>query len=293
MLHIELFHNLYTQTRETFQPARSAPWLEDIVSRSITTPYLVHQLLAFSALHMSTSRPNRQEFYRYYAARLQTQALSTFKETNLAVTHETCVPLFLFATVLGIHMLCDTLIYRENGDFHAFLKRFVDFFRLYRGARTILGEAWFMIEDTPLAPSLNLGKVTFTFDGHLSGGCAKLLDLVISANLGADLTDTYRQAIESLQMCFNVAEGSDERYARINGVTVWPILLKSEFGELLEQGRPEALVILAHYAILLHRFRDSWLFGDSGVYVIVEAGKCLGSEWEEWLRWPNEVLRFS
>ncbi|KAL3495135.1 hypothetical protein BJX62DRAFT_14640 [Aspergillus germanicus] len=344
MLHVELFHNLCTKTFETFDPTRSTPWLTDIVSQSATTPYLVNELLAFSALHMSTTRPPTQRsFYRYHAAQLQTHALSIYKTLNPRVTHETCVPLFVFAAVLGIHMLCDTLIYRDDNDadqerqqhhagetpsygtssnsshhqddddgFRAFLARFVHFFRLYHGVRAIIGEAWHIIQDTSLAPHFKYGMDLYKLPGRLGlgPGCAKLLGLVERANLGTDLTKTYKQAIESLQTCLNVIEGTagtpsgsgsesprqdttvHQHNAAINGVTTWPLLLEIEFGDLLEQGRPEALVILAHYGMLLHRFRDSWLFGDSGGFVVEGVTRFLGRGhgWEEWLEWPNEVV---
>ncbi|KAL4993337.1 hypothetical protein BDV10DRAFT_199702 [Aspergillus recurvatus] len=284
MLLVELFHNLYTETYATFDPVRSVPCLFELIGHSITAPYLVNELLAFSALHMSTIRPHQRELYRYHAAQLQTHALSIFKETNPRVTHETCVPLFLFSAVLGIHVLCDTLIYRENdGDLPTFLGRFVHLFRIYHGVRIIIHEAWFMIEDTPLGPALNLGKDLYALNGHLGPGCSKLLSLILSANL----------AIESLQACLNVVQGSedsDERHARIHGVMTWPLLLGIEFGDLLEQGRPEALVILAHYATLLHLSRDSWLFGNSGAFVIERVTGYLGAKWREWLAWPNEIL---
>ncbi|RAL17611.1 uncharacterized protein BO97DRAFT_334064 [Aspergillus homomorphus CBS 101889] len=289
MLHIELFHNLYTQIRTTLDPNRSIAWLADEVDYLITTPYLVNELLAFSALHLSTTRPKRREYYRYHAAQLQTQALSIFKESSPQVAQETCVPLFVFAVSLGIHTLCDTLIYRE-GDFAHFLDRFVHFFRLYYGVRTIVHESWHMIKDTPLAPSFSMGTDLYKFDGRLGPGSQSLLNLVDRAKLGTELTEIYRQAIESLQSCLNVIDGRKGSHVGINAVTTWPILLKTEFGELIEQRRPEALVILAHYACMLHQCKDCWLFGDSGAFVIQEVTGYLGPDWEEWMAWPNQIL---
>ncbi|KAL4811858.1 hypothetical protein BDW67DRAFT_189229 [Aspergillus spinulosporus] len=289
MLHMELFHNLYTRIRNTFDPNRSIPWLVEDMDYSFMTPYLVNGLLAFSALHLSTILPDRQEYYRYHATQLQTQALSIFKEASPPVTQQTCIPLFLFSTCLGIHMLCDTLIYREDG-FANFLDLFVHFFRVYHGVRTIVNKAWHMIQDTPLGPSFNIGADLYKFNGGLGHSCQRLLDLIYRAKLGTKLTELYKRAIESLQSCLNVIEKRDELHMGINAVTTWPILVKPEFGELLEQRRPESLVILAYYATLLHRFRDFWLFGDSGAFIIQEVTKYLGPEWDEWMAWPNQVL---
>jgi hypothetical protein len=288
MLHIELFHNLYTRIRTTFDPNGSIPWLADEIDYSVA-PYLVNELLAFSALHLSTTRPDRREYYRYHATQLQTDALSIFKESSPEVTRENCVHLFVFAAGLGVHMLCDTLIYRE-GDFAIFLDRFVHFFRVYHGVRTIVNKAGHMIQDTPLGPVFKMGTDLYKFSGCLGHGCQLLLDLICRANLGNELTGIYRQAVESLQSCLNVIEERGELHVGINAVATWPILMKIEFGELLEQRRPEALVILAHYACLLHRFRDFCLFGDSGAFIIQEITENLGPEWKEWMAWPNQVL---
>ncbi|OKL57056.1 hypothetical protein UA08_07397 [Talaromyces atroroseus] len=263
MLHVELLHNLYTRTQATFDPTRSISWLGEIVSHSITVPYLVNAMLAFSALHLSTLHQDKRDFYYYHAAQLQTHALTIFKETNAEVTEETCIPLFLFSSVLGVHMLCDTMIYRGN-NFDNFLTRFVHYFHLHRGVRTIVGEAWFMLNDSIVKPAFDIGKALYTSDGHLGPVCENLLNLISSAKLGTELTAIYRQAIQYLQSCYNVASRDDNQHAGINGAVAWPILVKLEFSDLLQQRRPEALIILAYYATLLHRFRDSWLFGDSG-----------------------------
>lgn len=293
MLHVELFHNLCTKIHDTFDPTGSIPWFAELLSQSITTPYLVNELLAFSSLHLSTQRPARRDFYHFHAAQLQTHALAIFNETNPEVTEENCLPLFLFSCVLGIHMLCDTLIYRES-NLDAFIPRFAHYLRLHHGSHTIIGQAWQLLNDSTLKPAFDIGRSLYRRDGPLGVGYEKLLGLVVAASLGNELTEIYRQAIETLQTCTNVADITDSETQKhlgaINGVITWPMLVKLEFSDLLGQGRPEALVILAHYAVLVHRFRESWLFADSGRFLIQEIGRCLGEEWEEWMAWPNDAL---
>ncbi|KAL4866014.1 hypothetical protein BDV12DRAFT_210738 [Aspergillus spectabilis] len=290
MLHAELLHSLYANTHTTFDPNRSIPWLAEIVSHSITTPYLVNEMLAFSALHLSTLRPHQRDFYHYHAAQLQTYALTIFKASNPEVTEETCVPLFLFTSVLGVHMLCDTLIYRE-GDFDHFMTRFVHYHRLQHGVRTVVAQAWSHLHDSPVKEAFDVGMVLYRFDGRLGPGCGKLLALIEEAKLGSELTATYQQSIQSLQACTNVANSDDAGYAQVNGVITWPAIASLDFSDHLQERRPEALVILAHYAVLLHQHRSSWLFADSGRFVIEGVNRYLGEEWEEWLRWPNQALQ--
>jgi len=291
MFHVELFHNLYTATLATFNPEGTFRWLSHTVGQSITTPYLANEMLAFSALHLSITMPHKRDFYHYHATQLQTQAVAIFKETNPALTHATSIPLFLFSATLGIHMLCDSLNYRRE-NFIEFLHQFAHYIRLHHGFRTIIREAWFILRSNPiLQPMFEDGIAIYEREGLPEPGCEKLLRLVTAAKLGPDLTETYRHCIMSLQKCINVTKYRTADMGGFNGVMTWPILIEVRFSELLEQRRPEALVILAHFAVLLHRFRDSWLFGDSGRFLIVEITQYLGKEWEEWLTWPNELLR--
>ncbi|KAL4819742.1 hypothetical protein BDW67DRAFT_181462 [Aspergillus spinulosporus] len=294
MLHVELFHNLYTNTYLTIDPGRFSPGLPGFLPYAVTTPYLVNEMLALSALHMSTLYPNKRDYYYYHAAQLQTHALAIFKDSNHQVTQETCTPLFLFASILGIHMLCDTLIYRDNdNDFDTFLSRFTHYLRLHYGVRTILREAWFLLRaaDSIVKPALDVGMELYRFDGILDPTLRELLDRIIASKLGQDLTDLYRQVIESLQICTNITNSEDQRHAAVNGVIVWPILVRPEYGDALAARRPEALVILAHWAVLLWRYRETWLFGDSGVYILESVAGSLGTEWETWLEGPRRLIQ--
>ncbi|KAK3322793.1 hypothetical protein B0H66DRAFT_620616 [Apodospora peruviana] len=67
------------------------------------------------------------------------------------------------------------------------------------------------------------------------------------------------------------------------------IFANEEQQELAGHG-PEALVVLAHYAVLEHRARDCWVVGGAGRFLIEAIGRCLGREWEAWLGWPRGVL---
>lgn len=66
--------------------------------------------------------------------------------------------------------------------------------------------------------------------------------------------------------------------------------MSPEFNELLVQKRPEALAILAHYAILLHWSRQLWVIKDGGEFLIKAIVKYLGSYWEPWMAYPLSVI---
>ncbi|KAJ5488975.1 hypothetical protein N7539_003865 [Penicillium diatomitis] len=283
MLHIELFYHLLSDTLPGLDVQLGETDLVGLVPHLLKAPYMVNELLAFSALHLSTRHPERCKYYRTLATQLQTHAIANFQEGGLVIDQETCVPAVMFSSIVGLHALCDSLVHREK-DFAHFVDKFVHCFRLHLGVRTVFTEAWAMIRQSVLKPLLADVERQHHFDGRLGLGCAKLLRLVQAANLGDHLTRIYKQAIEQLQVSANVFIPSAIAGSQFFGAG-WPLLVCSEYNDLLLQRRPEALVILAHYAIMLQCCRGSWIVGDGGHYIIQSTRDWLGSEWAEWLEW--------
>lgn len=124
-------------------------------------------------------------------------------------------------------------------------------------------------------------------DKFLGPECRRLLNLIISAQLGQSITDCYKDAIEHLQLASNSAK-RDSGFK--SPIIAWPVRVSDEYFDALVARRPEALIIFAHFAVLLHNIRDSWLSCDSGLYLIQSINAFLGPGWEEWMAFPNSVL---
>jgi hypothetical protein len=63
-----------------------------------------------------------------------------------------------------------------------------------------------------------------------------------------------------------------------------------EFITLIENQRPEALAILAHYAILPGRIRGVWWIEGWGMNLVTAAALVLGEERKSWIEWPVGVV---
>ncbi|RAL01715.1 Zn(II)2Cys6 transcription factor domain-containing protein [Aspergillus ibericus CBS 121593] len=290
MLHAELFFNAECAFRSLSKGTNG--WIDsaDVKRTIIATPYLMNEMLALSALHLSVVRSEDQKRYRRYAAQLQTHALGMYNQMRLDVNRETCVPLFLFSCILGMHTLCDVLVHREDTSFDEFLERLVHCFKLQLGIRVVIsGPTWSMLRESILKSPLENGEIMFDWNTELGPDCARLLNLIETAKLGDAITSTYRHALQALQVSINAAiRGSVKS---VNGVTGWSVMVTPEYVEHLALRRPEALVILAHYAVLVYWHRHLWLFGDGGRFMIEAISSYLGPDWAIWLEWPNRALR--
>jgi hypothetical protein len=299
VLHAELFHHFSTQTFPSISETgsgRSLP-LGEVIDYGLAAPYLLNELLALAALHLGIIRAPQKEFYRHHSAQLQNHALRIFHETEIDTSKSPSVPAFCFASILGVHLLCDTLVFRDdaNETFLDFLDRFIHYLRIHRGARTMIAGNWGALKQTSLEPVLSGSEASLrTKDEGRGDGdadvCNSLLARIRAAKLGAATTGTYEAAIESLQHSLNpsAAEGATA-IEKMHGAVAWPVMVSAEYTDMLAQRRPEALVILAHYAVSLHACRDMWVFGDGGEFLIRSIERYLGVEWAEWMEWPMRV----
>jgi hypothetical protein len=250
----------------------------------------MNEILSLSALHLSIVRPGQRDFYRHHSTQLQNYALSSFNNSPSQINDENYASIFLFAGILGLHMLCETLVYREN-DFESFLDQFVQYIVLHRGVRTVIGGGrWQLLQQTSLRPLLELGERMPSVEASLGPLCQTLLDRIKGLGHDENTTRTYQQAIQALQSAITATENRIPGANSVDVLIAWPVLVPREYIDLVAQRKAEALVILAHFGALVDTHKHSWVFCDGGQYLVDSISQYLGPQWEEWLHWPRQSL---
>jgi hypothetical protein len=286
----------------------TAPSLEDrpcdrehlriMMPAALSAPYLMHQILALSALHLSHTRVAEAKNYREEATALQTQALSLFNDTLAEITTENCVPMLIFASFLGLHSLAEAVSASET-DAEDFLDRFVAYLNLHRGVRSVTAQSWNFLTQSNLASILNraersLGTASSQAQERATLVANNLDSLLDHADMGTVSGTACRNAVSHLQLIYqselSAGEVSQEEQQSPGLIWAWPVLLSGDFTGLLMKRKPEALIILCHYAVLLHQHRRMWLVGNAGWMLIEAITRFLGTYWKQWLDWPNQML---
>ncbi|KAJ5545928.1 hypothetical protein N7494_003513 [Penicillium frequentans] len=285
ILHAELFCHLVTDTLPLIQADELGMANVQMLKCSSVNPYLMNELLALAATHISILRPSDRHLYRHHAAQLQNHALASFHSSNNPEKSEEHMSRFIFSSVLGMHMLCDTLNFRDP-DFTAFLDTFTHYLRIHCGVRPVIRDKWHILADTALGPILRHGASQLGPNTGLGPECSRLLQLVEKSLDYPNLSNRDRGLAKGLQL--GILYQFPGFYSV--GVHSWPVTVPPEYIDLLARRAPDALVILAHFAVILHSHRDNWLFGDGGRYLIQSISEFLGPDWEEWLVFPNQVL---
>ncbi|KAF5709232.1 hypothetical protein FGLOB1_6007 [Fusarium globosum] len=287
--HFALYHHLLTNrhTITSIDPSH-----ESIISHTmdyaLKAPYLINQLLALSALHLSNPPSLRQPYYQL-ATSLQTRALALFNEERQELSEESCVPMFLFSSLVGVHVLCDTL-QGPRESFGAVLDRFITYLSIHRGVRAVTKHSWHTIKNSGLAPILQQIEDAFPARDNEMEATA-ILHRMIDSNASLSSATKYHNAASTLQRSFSLhAALNQPNRRRFDAAIAFCLDVDDEYLELLKKRQPEALVILAFFAVLLHWNRSTWIFGDGGQYLIQSITAHLGLHWAEWLQWPNSML---
>lgn len=286
--HLELFHHFehsLVHDLNPFKPATDA-MMRRTVTESFSFPFLMDELLALSAAHRSSlmSDAARKETYLAEATRLQTRGLSRFNAVQAELSDENCVAVFMYSALLGLHVLFDTFSLRS--DFDAVMAKLVQCLSLHGGIRVIAATSWDKIH----------GELMGGDESHLvplepvkpDDECAPVWALLEQCDLSDEEKGDCQKATQALQFIFSRRERSSLRGAL--AIQEWAVRVPAGYIGLLNQRRPEAMVVLAYYAVLLHRDRDCWAIGDTGSYLIRAVTRHLGERWARWLEWPNGVL---
>ncbi|KAF2963425.1 hypothetical protein GQX73_g10150 [Xylaria multiplex] len=265
------------------------------VREAVQAPYLMDQVLAISAANMSVKRPHQARFYREEATYLQTRGLVSFNAAQASaseVTDNSALAGFVFAALLSQQVLFDTFSTRT--DFPTLLGRLVAALRICGGVRVMCGKSWpYIMTQYRQQVGINFPHEFIPDSGPdtiFTMKLAHLQTLLENANLHPSILGPCKAALASLHDLSYAPERHKFSAFRTTRLLHWAVIVPSDFINLLEERRPEALIIIAYYALLIHDTRDYWLSGDAGAFIIRSITKFLGKYWSEWLTWPNEVL---
>lgn len=298
--HLELFSNFILETGPSLDVtgAVDLSLIRTLMGPVLSAPYLLLQVLALSALHMSHTKPAKGQSYRADATSLQIEALVSFDEHLGNINSGNCEAMLMFASFLGFHSLGEAVM-TSTGDTDGFLDGFITYLNLLRGVQTVTSQAWEMLLKSKMSPVLNYSSnLLLLAESQAPERAARTTDhlsrLLDDADMSAESNTACRDAVSRLKMVYQAdyLEGQSFKAPQqsFGLICAWPVLLSGVYIDLLQRRQPEALIILCHYAVLLHHRRSMWFVGNAGRLLIESITKALGSYWRHWLDWPNEVI---
>lgn len=128
-----------------------------VLQAASNAPYLMHEVLALSARHLSTTRLDKSEWYLRPAVELHAKAIVFFNSTGSGDSRDNSASRLLFSSILGRHILVDALVSRDV-EFPQFLDLFIHGIRVHRGTSAVTGaHGWHIFLNSEIGPLIAKG----------------------------------------------------------------------------------------------------------------------------------------
>ncbi|RAL13878.1 uncharacterized protein BO97DRAFT_366278 [Aspergillus homomorphus CBS 101889] len=294
----ELMHHysLYTSRSIAKRPEMQQVWQVEIPKTAYSHEFLMHGILALSALHIACSCPGRYSSYLKSSRYHITLALRSFRRALLSPTAENCCALFASSSIIMLYTFA-TPAEPDGAGTWAILESFIELFQLCRGILALKG---FMTEirNSPLRP---LFRQDFDVPVYIAKGNPNKLFVglenelhQLSSFLDAELPEIHQRfscghALEQLDYSFKCIQNA-ELPLECGMIFIWPISVKEEFIYLVKEMNVGALVLMAYYCAQLCLFEDYWFVGERARSLFSEISTALPERLWKWLAWPKSVI---
>ncbi|KAI5927232.1 hypothetical protein F4810DRAFT_649858 [Camillea tinctor] len=300
MQSLMLMHHYSTSVYTTLSGANDDTmedlWRITVPNLAWSHDYLMHGLLAISALHYAYNHPDQRKEYLIVSTYYQNLALEYFSSQLSSINEDNCKAYFLLSALIFSFSQCSIA---NPGDREEPISPsdVAQLFKLLHGIQSILSFEQFSkwIREGPLAVLFQpweKGVANGNEEFHLR--FVELGDIIrrtppSSELIDADSLSLCQMAIDALTSTHScVYQKPKEGHRRL---WLWPFLLPQSFVGLIDKHHPVALIILAHYAAFTQRFENqNWILKGWGASVMTMVENNLDEPWREWIDWPKQRM---
>lgn len=295
-----MHHYSNRTSRSKLGASRLQPiFTEQIPMEATKHAFLMHGVLALTALHIACSEPAQRSKYASLCDKHQALALASYRHTLTHITDHVAHALFALATLLSISSLARANLraYETPQPHHISVDSICEVLHLTRGVREVKEAAGGLINNGPFAVVLHGHErdsdVNVTLSPELMGVFRELDRMIFVQCADAKQRAYCTEAIYQLRDVYEATLGkiAAPRYEVEAGhVWRWTAILSYDFINLVHVGFPPALVIVAHFAVACNLLRDLWYVGPWGVFAFDGIRLALNGRLQEHMVWAQEQI---
>lgn len=272
-------------------------WKTQLPHLAISHPFLMHGVLALSALHLSHVTPSRSVRLAATATLHEQLALPIFRKSIAEDNPSTIHAVFAFSTIVVLYILGSCNL-RDKARLPSNDDGLPHWFFALRGVVPLLTNNFPILASGPFGALLNRQKTLRQHSDSPNDVELAKLNVLFSPARDASLPMSLASLAE-LRICEKALDQLREAYSlphsKFNtwwniksAVYAWAVVVSQEFVDLVVRRLPEALVILAYYCALVKRLNSCWYFAGIGEAMLGTIEETLTSEWLPWIRWAVE-----
>ncbi|EXJ93743.1 hypothetical protein A1O1_02136 [Capronia coronata CBS 617.96] len=285
-----------------------AVWSTAVVCLAHSHGFVMHAILALAAMHLahchgSNSDLAKSREYLAIASKHQDEAMPAFRaavdEANACKSH---------AILTFVHLLILYSIATEQSDEWLLLVTedqsdtvtVPSWLHLLRTGCSLLCTTWDLIE---IGPCRTLALLWRKEVGLPQAGtilASELRDKFLAAipppgspdEWTRSERDEYADAASHLALAFAYySQPSTGPCTTWDILQAWPLRLSDAFLAMMASGHPGALILLAHYAILLKDIEQQWYFRGRATRLIQRIAERLDQRWQTYIESPLRAIR--
>ena len=300
---LQLIHNWTLEAYKGFGHTMEEDsfWQIEVPQLAFTHPFLLHSLLAISSLHLARRSTDRRAHYHTIAAQYQNKALPAYRsiisDLERSETEQNGRAMVAFTNLTTIYAVLspvatDPQLSKASRE----IAHVIESFSLLRGAAKIGA----VVGDSSLGCTLAslTGPVSGNIDLSLNPEDAHLaiLESSISRDLGVsplradDRSQVNSNALYLLRRCFAMLYLPSKPVRAIRALKAWIGLIPDTYLEMLRELRSGALLVLAHWCIMLKRAETNWYLQGSAENIMSIIVGVLDEEWRAQIAWPLQVV---
>ena len=292
---LELLHHFTTETCFTLSDRRASHELWRINAPQVAFEHhcLMRGILAISALHLSWLRPDKKDYYSHVAVRQQDAALGSFRSIMSSMDQSNCDAFFGLSSLIVVYGFSAPKASDSLGLFSYSGEDSDEWLPLIRGVSSILLNAWPFVKQGRLSGLLHDHQQEpprTDLPGILKEQLLHLETLCENASEGQEHISAYKEALDALRSCFIRMINRPLYECEVSIAFLWAVMIPQDYISLLNSRKPEALIILAHYCIILHHLDDYWWMRGWAMHIIENVQRELDDNWRSWIQWPTRVI---
>ncbi|KAJ5278889.1 hypothetical protein N7478_004261 [Penicillium angulare] len=273
-------HRLLARNEETRKV-----WEMLVLQEGLKEPFLMHGILALSALHLAYLRQDgRRVMWLDLAIAHKNTALSMFTAQLQNIALSNAKAMMAFASLAFAFSLASVLNVDSEEDGPS-LSSLTDVFYLARGVQAVMVTKEGFLRESNFAPLLSIFRPEVTIPMDTLGALDQLEHLLIQCSQAGGLgSPSYIREIESMRGLLPFTYDKPTSMTMAGG---WAIRLTQDYFEDLQSQKPLALVVLAHYCVFLHMARENWCISSWGRRVFLDIRDHLDPVWHPHIQWAS------
>ncbi|KAL3454109.1 hypothetical protein BJX65DRAFT_262821 [Aspergillus insuetus] len=284
----DLLHHWIIDVADSFDisPGLHRAFRQHAITAATRFEFFMHMILILSALHLAlTKSPKFTNQHRAFIMNGCSDTMAAFQLEATNITEENCEEIQAFHTLVAIYALALAQFGRNDKSEETVVDEMVQIIVLMKSNRAIKDTAHPIVQAKQTNRWVVEEDIFIDADGY--PGDDELINAVGALQPWID-TANDNDVVRAMntRAAAMVSESISYSLRRNFRPFVWPNFVDDEFLGLLTARNPMALVIFAHYAVILDQSRSLWWCANWGVRIVSAVASCLPDKFMPSIAFP-------